>query len=212
MGKVLYMRKGEQHTKPSQPLPSGYTKLAYIQSSGTQRLDTDFKPTGNTRIVFDFQMVNQSTTQQALFGSRPGTTGRFTVFTGTSTDALQAEYNTQSSLNKSGDTIAGLNTNNRNTIELSNSLTVNGVVVNTIDVVEFTSTYNLWLFANNNAGTTQLSSAMKLYACQIYDNGTLVRDFIPCVNESGAVGLYDVITRAFYGNAGTGVFIGSEVA
>lgn len=53
---------------------------------------------------------------------------------------------------------------------------------------------------------------MKLYACQIYDNGTLVRDFYPCTNESGAVGLYDLVGKQFYSNAGTGAFVaGAEV-
>ena len=53
---------------------------------------------------------------------------------------------------------------------------------------------------------------MNLYSCQIYDNGTLVRDFVPCINGSGEVGLYDLVGKQFYGNAGTGVFTGSEVA
>ena len=54
--------------------------------------------------------------------------------------------------------------------------------------------------------------AAKLYSCQIYDNGTLVRDYVPCMTADGEVGLYDVVTRMFFGNAGTGVFIGKEMA
>ena len=44
MGKVLFMRKGETHTAPTKGLPSGFTKLAYIQSSGTQYVDTGVVP------------------------------------------------------------------------------------------------------------------------------------------------------------------------
>lgn len=51
-----------------------------------------------------------------------------------------------------------------------------------------------------------------IYSCQIYDNGTLVRDYVPCINPSGEVGLYDLVGGKFYGNAGSGVFVtGPEV-
>ena len=53
---------------------------------------------------------------------------------------------------------------------------------------------------------------MALYYCRIFDGDTLLRDYIPCINASGAVGLYDLVGRQFYGNAGTGAFTGSEVA
>ena len=43
---------------------------------------------------------------------------------------------------------------------------------------------------------------MTLYNCKIYENEIAVRDFIPCKNPSGNIGLYDVISGEFYGNAG----------
>lgn len=53
MGKVLFMRKGNKRTTPVVPLPKGYTKLAYIQSSGTQYVDTGFTPNQDTCIEMD---------------------------------------------------------------------------------------------------------------------------------------------------------------
>ena len=47
---------------------------------------------------------------------------------------------------------------------------------------------------------------MRVYWFKIYDNGTLARDFVPCKNASGAVGLYDTVDGQFYANAGTGTF------
>lgn len=196
----------------SHGLPDGYNELEYIESSGTQYIDTEFKPNGTTKIVCDFQMVNQGTEQQGVFGSRPGASGRFTVFTGKSTGALQVDYNTSEILAESGNSISGLNLNNRNTIEVSNSLIINGNTIKTVSAVSFTSTYNLFLFANNNVGTAQLPGTLKLYSCQIYDNGLLVRDFIPCKKANGTVGVLDNVNSVFYGNTGTGVFTaGAEV-
>ena len=182
-------------------------ELEYIQSSGKQYINTGFKPTGSTKVVCDFQMLNQGSSQQGVFGSRPGTSGRFTVFTGYGTTDLQVDYNTEQTLASVGSSITGLNVNSRTTLEVSNSLVINGTTVKTVSATSFTSTYNLFLFANNNAGTAQLPGAMKLYACKIYDKNTLVRDFVPCINASGEVGLYDLVEKMFYINAGTGTFI-----
>ncbi len=44
--------------------------------------------------------------------------------------------------------------------------------------------------------------AMRLYSLRIKDNGTLVRLFVPCVNNSTSkAGLYDLVNGKFYGNA-----------
>lgn len=193
-------------------LPSGYTQLEYIQSTGTQWINTGFKPTGNTKIICDFLAYDQSTSQQGVFGSRPGTSGRFTLFTGRSTNALQADYDTAQTLANENNAISGVDLTQRVVISMSNDLIVNRTTVKSVTVASFSSTYDLFLFANNNIGTVQLPAKLKMYSCQIYDNGTLVRDFVPCKNASGAVGLYDTVGAQFYANAGTGSFAaGPEV-
>jgi hypothetical protein len=54
---------------------------------------------------------------------------------------------------------------------------------------------------------------MELYSLKIWDDGVLVRDFIPCVRTVGGVetvGLYDVMPNAskcFYENGGSGVLV-----
>ena len=59
------------------------------------------------------------------------------------------------------------------------------------------------ILSNN---TTSGGLAAKLYSCKIYTGATLTRDFVPCKNPSGQAGLYDLVSGAFYGNAGTGTF------
>lgn len=71
--------------------------------------------------------------------------------------------------------------------------------------------YNLALFANNRSGSIQEKTSMTLYNCKIYENEIAVRDFIPCKNPSGNIGLYDVISGEFYGNAGSGSFTAGPV-
>lgn len=57
---------------------------------------------------------------------------------------------------------------------------------------------------------------MRLYSCKIwktvaFEGVPLIRDFIPCKNASGEVGLWDDVNSVFYGNAGTGAFTAGEI-
>ena len=64
----------------------------------------------------------------------------------------------------------------------------------------------MYLFSVHNGGSSYANASMKLYACQIYDDGTLVRDLIPCQKPDSTIGLWDDVNSVFYGNAGTGTF------
>lgn len=59
----------------------------------------------------------------------------------------------------------------------------------------------------NTINGTGLFMGAKLYSCQIYSDSNYVRNFVPCTNQNGEVGLYDLVNDVFYGNAGTGEFI-----
>ena len=56
-------------------------------------------------------------------------------------------------------------------------------------------------------GTGQGTCKAVIEYLTIWESDTRVRDFIPCKNPSGTVGLYDTVNGTFYGNAGTGTFI-----
>ena len=69
---------------------------------------------------------------------------------------------------------------------------------------ELTS-YPLYLFANNQAGTAKHLSSIKLYSCKIYQNNVLIRDFIPVVYGTEKC-LYDKANNQYYFNQGSGTF------
>lgn len=192
MGHVLFLRKGSVHKKPL--LPSGYTELAYIQSSGTQYIDSGLKPNQNMRVV-----VKLSTSE----------TGSHTVFGAdlSWTDdgfALGVGF---THYGKETGTISGLNNGSPHEVDFNkNIISMDGSTVLTMGASTFSIPYNLVLFADNRAGGIGEKTTMALYYCRIFDGDTLLRDYIPCINASGAVGLYDLVGRQFYGNAGTGMF------
>ena len=69
----------------------------------------------------------------------------------------------------------------------------------------------LYLFCRNCANSSVDNVAMaRLYACSITHNGTLVRDFAPCV-KNGEAGLYDRVSGHCHGNiSGVGAFIAGD--
>lgn len=186
-------------------LPDGYTELTYIQSSGTQYIDTGFKPNQDTRIVGDMQFLdNTSGNPASLFGYRKSTSAqRYEFFQYNS--LLYSPYN-----QSAGSTISM--TTNKISIDKNKGTTlVNGSALSTITYANFQCSGNLYLFAlNNNGSAANVNGNKRIYSCQIYDNGTLTRNFVPCKNPSGVVGMYDMVNNVFYQNSGTGTFTAGD--
>ena len=193
-------------------LPSGYTEVEYIQSSGTQYVDTGMKTTNETSIIIDAQVLAMNQEQYGgglLFGScNPVQNSGHEAY------VWQYKFNAVYNSTANVDTQT-LTVGDRLRVEfMKNVCTVikNGQVfyTHTFSPSSFTSTVNLYLFVLPRS--TQYFGKIKLYSCEIYEGSSLVRDFIPCKNPSGAVGLYDTVNGAFYGNSGTGTFAaGAEI-
>ena len=175
-------------------LPSGYKKLEYIQSSGTQYIDTGFKPNQNTRVVMDVTPVDVSLGKMwCAFGVRQN--GIYFGLCGSNySNYFTVEYA------------------KRHNLEVNkNTASVDGIS-KSYAAQTFQFTIPLFLLGDNAAGSPTSAGAALLYSCQIYDNGTLIRDFIPCKNASGVIGLWDDVNSVFYQNAGSGTFTaGPEV-
>lgn len=184
-----------------------YVVLEYIESTGTQYIDTGFKPNQDTRLVADMEVLTGTTS--FLFGARANSSANsssasFSVpqISGAS---LRADYGAT-------ETAIAISPTQRLSIDMNrNTTTVNGATV-TAAVQTFTGFYSLVLFSVNTAGTVNSTKTVaKLYRCQIYDNGTLVRDFIPVQRVDGTVGLLDQVNFVFYPDAAGGNYVAGPV-
>ena len=185
-------------------LPSGYKRLAYIKSSGTQHIDSLFQPNNNTRVVLDFQSTfRTANSRKGLFGSRNSSDAGMFAFL--YSNRIDPNYN---GVGKSV-TVDSLQ---RHVYDFNkNIFGVDGNKVSFNSGV-FSPGYNLLLLSVQNYGAIDNRKAEGyLYSCQIYDNGTLVRDYIPCQKPDGTIGLWDDVNSVFYGNAGTGTFTAGPV-
>ena len=186
-------------------LPSGYRKLEYIQSSGTQYIDTGFKPNQDTRVVtkISFNVLTSGTSSYAFGAANSGSSGMFEISTG----------NNLIRLGYGGTAVTQTFPSTKPfTIDFNkNVVTINGTAY-TLTAATFTGTYSMYICDTNRGKAYRAIPAVTVYSFQIYDNGTLVRDFIPCKNASGVVGMWDDVNDTFYSNAGSGTFTaGPEV-
>lgn len=200
-------------------LPSAYQKVEYLQGSGMTAsptgpyINTSYKAVSeNYKIKSKFTVAN-IVHNTVLFGG------------GASTDIISAMMTSDSNLKfyvGSGSVSGALSpflsgvdyemecVANNGTL----TVTLNGTSRSGVYSGSINKDYPLFIFANNSSGSAAQYSSLKVYWFQIYDNGILVRDFVPCYRKSDNVaGLYDTAQGAFYTNAGTGTFaIGPEIS
>lgn len=90
------------------------------------------------------------------------------------------------------------------------SLVLDDVVLTTRQCAEYTSSGTLGLFKSKVGSSadgwdTRYVPKTYIYACKIWQNGNLVRDFIPV--RVGTTGyMYDRVSGTLFGNAGTDSF------
>ena len=185
-------------------LPDGYVELEYIESSGSQWVDTGVYPGGSTRVTADVEVL-KSTSVSGIFGGRDGgqdAGGRFSLWVMNQT--FRTDYGTSA-------TQVQVSADGRHAIDKSGPVTtIDGTTVKAAQA-SFSSAGSLYLFTNNEGagGPDSRGASMRLYSCSISQDGTAPsRELIPARRESdGAVGLYDRIGAKFYGNDGSGAFV-----
>ena len=191
--------------KPEPILPEGYTQLNYIQSTGTQYIDTGVVPSTALITEITFACESNGIAENAIFGSAWSVSGYFFM--------VYSEINgfRWHSCGGYADAVVSDVTAKHNAICQKGKLTLDGVEY-TLSASGSDSTNAVRLFGvTSNEGYTRAANGIyKLYRCKMHNGNTVYRDFIPCKNPSGTVGLYDLISGEFYSNAGSGAFIPGE--
>lgn len=178
--------------------------LDYIESTGTQYINTGVL--GGTNIGFEikFQRTGSHSGWGHLVGAINADSSLMQIFGIKSWSEFLSRKGT-------GDIQYGYYTFTQNvdyTVSLTGAdLKINGATVKMLPTSSFTMDCPLYIFAAdyNNVPNSILPST-RLYYAKIWDNGTLVRDFVPAI-ENNHAGLYDTVTGRLYSNAGTGDFL-----
>ena len=190
-------------------LPAGYTKCAYLQSNGTQWIETQFIPNGETGLYLKVQHMNNGF--YVPFGSGGDGKMYYVPFFNTSNKACCYAYGQGSAqlayyYDKGDDLIftSTMNLYNDRTVNvLSEDTEWHGLLSNT----PVSTSISLWLFSwNKNTGSISGSNAPfggRIFRAKITQGDYLAHDFVPCLDANDRPCMYDLITQTpFYNQSG----------
>lgn len=191
-------------------LPSEFTEVEYIESTETQYIDTGVKFGTGFACDIRFNMLSTSgdidllssgVDENYLLISYLNGTPRI-YLNGSASKNITMPYNT-------------IHTVNMNYNGTTLTYKVDDTTTYILSASNLVAKSNLLLFARKP--TYGLSKSI-LYYCKIYNNDTLIHNFIPCYTnqqvtnnnvtyEANTIGLYDTVNNIFYVNNRTGTFI-----
>lgn len=179
-------------------LPAEYQEVEWIRSSGGQYFDTEFYPTWNSEIEIDF--IRESWGDVWTFWVDSWwTRSAFSIFN----DRIFCYGNQYQSQNQNYYTIW-----TRYLMEFKSlTCTVNWVTKFTYSSNSFTSSYSAFMFAKRRNNYVEAYSATTCYSLKLWDNWTLMREYVPCYRIADwVIWMYDVVNDVFKTNIGSWTF------
>lgn len=188
-----------------------YIQLEYIESTGTQYIDTLQKGNSNTKIELKFYNSYTSSSEKAVFGSRTYPRSNCLMI-GFYSNGWVCYNNGEGAFANILNKVTDLKLV-KNNMYVLNSSTQQYELVKTYTSGSFTTPSNMILFGERRDNDVTQLSSIKVYYCKIYDEDVLVRDLIPVKRKlDNEICMYDKVTRQYFTNQGTGNFIaGPEV-
>jgi len=177
-----------------------YTIVEYIQSDGSQYIDTGVSGGTNAAYEIDFNKLTVFIGYEHYLGgdNPPMNIPKLFNYT-TSTSQIVCETNS-TNLN------LGVRNNTRNVVTVNSD---GSIYLNGSEKASTSSTIaskfkgkgwgdsTWWVFGHH--GEPNLKSSMRLYSLRMYSDGTIIRDFIPVKrNADGVYGLWDKVYEKFY--------------
>lgn len=183
-------------------LPLGYTELQYIGFAENCYINPNLKTNGLTsKWVLDLK-VNSNDSKSSILYAPNYHVGYYYYYMGIS--AYYSEF-----LFHTADQASTVFSVTPPDIAVRTSLTVDfkskkiyvGSIEKSFQYANYDVNFSTY-FGNNEQPT--YTKDFNLYSAQMYSNDVLTADFVPCIDPSGVLGLYDLVREAFYSNSGTG--------
>ncbi len=193
-------------------LPSEYQQVEYIESTGTEYIDTGIIPTINTgiNINYSYSDISDSTSAGLCGIYQPNNPRTDTLFISTESGKTNSQielisrgvyYNTNMIPTLNTKYNVKINWFNNNKLDFNNGQNITDNGTNSIvskGIILFGREYN------NSYSYTKA----RIYGCKFSEGTTVIREYIPCYRKSdNKPGLYDLVNDEFYTNQGTGDFI-----
>lgn len=188
-----------------------YTPIEYIESTGTQWIDTGVK---QQHIFYFIEASKSNTADQSLLGIAASLTdySNNKEFQIGITTGLRPFIVYSSGLVSNASIATNKKYKYSGHVGMVSTLTIEDTNTNIISSISKTVNQELNFITNFfllrravAQGTNNWSG--RLYSCKIYDeNNNLIRDFIPVIDFNGIPCMYDKVTDQYFYNQGTGQF------
>ena len=188
---------------------AGFTKLDYIESTGSQYIDCNLQAPVNMKFEIDCMSTVNGYTDNPLIGiSNNNNSGYRVEVYRNGNNKWSMFVHGQSSGTTA--TVANATPNNTRVTLVYEQST--GTQRTTVDGQTMTMSTDVsvrnytYLFSYH--GNSRYYGKHRIYEAKIWTNGNLVRHYIPVMrNSDSAVGMFDIVNFAFYNNAGSGTFV-----
>ena len=192
------------------PEIKNYIELEYIESTGTQYINTLQKPTSNCTFELKTYYTSDEGAQQngLNFGTISDDDNCIIMSLQGGTFGVYCGYNPYQIFLVSGQKLKNVDFS----VSFKNgnaTATING---QTGSVGVCTSSNNFYIFARNENGIPALHCKERIYEFKFIDNDVLTCHLIPVKDKNNVVCMYDKVSRTFFYNQGSGEFVaGPEI-
>lgn len=182
-------------------LPSGYTRLNYLESTGTQYIDTNYIPnneTGMNVTISNYSNIVSLSNDVNFIGSRLIDGQRFMI--NNNHGQLGFGFGTYVNIGKSIDWSA-MNTfslnykNNRKFIFEADEYSIGNITEKLPTVC---------VFKQNGSS---IRSTYRVYKFSLTQEESIIMDLIPALDKNGIPCMYDTVSKQPFYNEGTGEFL-----
>ena len=191
---------------------TNYTKIEYLESTGTQYIDSGVILPFTVEIKAKYNNFNiVSETEATLFGNQNARSPYNSTFVRYSSKSNNgAKCSNRYIINSKIINDLNIHTYRLSCFKNDGKFYLDNILKGTISSNVDLISYSIYLFATNNAGTAFHHMQGRIYYVKFYSdvNGTvLIHDFIPVLDKNGVASLYDKVEGKFYYNQGTGEFL-----
>ena len=182
-----------------QGFPSGWRPVEYLESTGTQWIDTGIKLSSESEVKCDYELITETPdTNQYLFGAQTTVNNIFMQFgyvtyAKNSPNRIYGYVKTDSSVNnnlarpENGKISVILN---KEGLELNETFSSPSVIAENFELP-----INCYLFADNSYNHEGLFFYGRVYNFSISRAGSFQLDLVPCVDSLGNPCMYDRVSK-----------------
>lgn len=191
-------------------LPFGYQRIEYLESTGTQYIDTGIFPSNINNVKANMSFSTLGTLNYILGARLSGGLALGYILYSSAHQGITmypGAWPEQGESNVIENKVYNINAS----IGSLSTLQVDGVEVVSYNTPTLQSGDNsFYIFALHGPGAEYFASA-RLYSMLLYKNNELVASYIPCRRNSDSVlGVYDLVSGNFLTKQGTGDFTAGD--